>query len=174
MKYSVKQMQQALKDGKVIWFYHEGSGDLLYKGYLEDDRIQVEWEYGKTSYPFNSVDTTLEYWVCTKIEGEGTVTNKPHKHAELIKKWADGAIIQYRCTIFGSWATCDQNRPSWDEQVEYRIKPTIVKKWKWIYRDSFGELKVTTSCYTEQDFNKMFQRLTLIQKIDSTMIEVGE
>ena len=173
MKYSVKQMQQALKDGKVIWFYHEGSGDLLYKGYLEDDRIQVEWEGGKTSYPYNSEDTVLEHWVCTKIEGEVTVTNKPHKHAELIKKWADGAIVQWH-NQDGRWYDVRANRPTWDEEVEYRIKPTIVKKWHWVYRDSFWKLKVTTSCYTEQDFNEKFPRLTLIQKIDSTMIEVEE
>lgn len=173
MKYSVEQMQQALKDGKVIWFYHEGSGDPLYKGYLEDDRIQVKWEGGETSYSFNSEDTILENWICTKIEGEGTVTNKPRKHAELILKWADGAIIQ-SLNQDNRWYDVYTNRPTWAEEVEYRVKPTIVKKWKWIYRDSFGELKVTTSYYTEQDFNKMFQSLTLIQKIDSTMIKVEE
>lgn len=43
----------------------------------------------------------------------------PHKHADLIKAWADGAEIQYRYT--GVWT--DVNRPAWNEVVEYRIKP---------------------------------------------------
>ena len=49
---------------------------------------------------------------------------KPHKHAELIKAWADGAEIEYRSfetiewkPIFKGW--------SWDNTLvaEYRIKP---------------------------------------------------
>lgn len=47
----------------------------------------------------------------------------PHKHAEFIKAWADGAEIEYRThdtiqwhPIFKGW--------SWDNNVvEYRIKP---------------------------------------------------
>lgn len=45
-----------------------------------------------------------------------------HKHAELIKAWADGAIIQYRTTEY-NWEYCPCNAPFWDEDVEYRIKP---------------------------------------------------
>lgn len=171
MKYSVKQMRQALKDGKVIWFYHEGSGDILYKGYLEDDRIQVKWEDGEISYPFNSKDTILEYWVCTKIEGEETVEQKPHKHAELIKKWADGAIIQYKDWARGEWVTCTENKPTWNEQSEYRVKPVKVNKWRWVCEFTNYQLFVTEDHYSELEAYKNFN---VIQKIDSTMIEVEE
>jgi hypothetical protein len=49
----------------------------------------------------------------------------PHKHAEIIKAWADGAEIEYRThdtiqwhSIFKGW--------SWDNiVVEYRIKPEL-------------------------------------------------
>jgi hypothetical protein len=44
---------------------------------------------------------------------------KPHKHAELIKAWADGAEIQYK-QIGGEWIT---EEPLWCEEYEYRIKP---------------------------------------------------
>jgi hypothetical protein len=44
---------------------------------------------------------------------------KPHKHAELIKAWADGAEIQYK-PIDGVWVT---EEPLWCEEYEYRIKP---------------------------------------------------
>lgn len=44
----------------------------------------------------------------------------PHKHAELIKAWADGAEIECR---YGGGAWCFVTRPDWDEDCEYRIKP---------------------------------------------------
>ena len=47
-------------------------------------------------------------------------TNPPHKHAELIKAWADGADIQ--CKSVGSWYNI--LAPHWGNGVEYRIKPT--------------------------------------------------
>lgn len=54
-----------------------------------------------------------------------------HKHAELIKAWADGAEIQYR--HWGSdWK--DSTSPTWDVHWEYRIKPEEKKpvvRWLW-------------------------------------------
>ena len=49
--------------------------------------------------------------------------NKPHKHAELIKAWADGAEIEIK-TEDGRW---DATSPSWKSFLEYRIKlPDLV------------------------------------------------
>ncbi len=45
---------------------------------------------------------------------------KPHKHAELIKAWADGAAIEYRWTGTEKWEDCVY--PQWHEEAEYRIK----------------------------------------------------
>ena len=50
--------------------------------------------------------------------------NKPHKHAELIKAWADGAEIDYLIRNT-EWRTTTQ--PAWDQCTEYRIKKNIVK-----------------------------------------------
>jgi hypothetical protein len=45
---------------------------------------------------------------------------KPHKHAELIKAWADGAEIEQK-TPHGVWENFDNE---WTETwYEYRIKP---------------------------------------------------
>ena len=45
----------------------------------------------------------------------------PHKHAELIKAWAEGATIQFRF-VGEDWATLKS--PFWDaKDGEYRIKP---------------------------------------------------
>lgn len=49
---------------------------------------------------------------------------KPHKHAELIKAWADGAEIQY--AIYKSdepeWHDCGDYF-WWSDDNQYRIKP---------------------------------------------------
>lgn len=48
--------------------------------------------------------------------------SKPHKHADLIKAWADGAEIEYLNVGANSvWAVAKS--PRWDGQGEYRIKP---------------------------------------------------
>jgi hypothetical protein len=45
---------------------------------------------------------------------------KPHKHAELIKAWADGAIIEKNNGL-GHWI--ETNHPDWMSWEIYRIKP---------------------------------------------------
>jgi hypothetical protein len=49
----------------------------------------------------------------------GVKMNQPHKHAELIKAWADGAEIEV-CSN-GQWTYF--SNPRWYDDVEYRIKP---------------------------------------------------
>jgi hypothetical protein len=44
------------------------------------------------------------------------------KHAELIKAWADGAVIQQYKPHLDEWHDTSPY-PVWDERVEYRIKP---------------------------------------------------
>jgi hypothetical protein len=48
---------------------------------------------------------------------------KPHKHAELIKAWADGAEIQYWNGSIEQWKDGDREEMSWYEDYQYRIKP---------------------------------------------------
>ena len=53
-----------------------------------------------------------------------------HKHAELIKAWADGAQIQYRA-VPGQGEWCDEPRHLiWEEFAEYRIKPEPVRVFR--------------------------------------------
>ena len=47
-----------------------------------------------------------------------------HKHADLIKAWADGAQIEVKHPSNGSW--WDANPPCWDTNYKYRIKPEPV------------------------------------------------
>lgn len=182
MKYSVQQIEQALKDGKII-FFDTARHEDLYKAKLQGKDVLVFWETNNnTTYILpkflnNFHNSEHTNWICNKIEGEEITEKKttPHKHAELIKLWADtGCQIQCKFPTSEIWYDCSNNLPCWELDNEYRVKPTLVKKWKWVFKDSFGDLGVTDNAYAEQDFNKQYPRLTLIQKIDSTMIEVEE
>lgn len=50
---------------------------------------------------------------------------KPHKHAEVIKAWADGASIEVKgeFTDYQWWTFQADYVPSWSAKNEYRIKP---------------------------------------------------
>lgn len=59
---------------------------------------------------------------------------KPHKHAELIKAWADGAEIEIYSSYDNEWIRYSEGEnPSWGENYEYRIKPEtkpdVIVKW---------------------------------------------
>lgn len=64
--------------------------------------------------------------------------NKPHKHAELIKAWADGAEIEYRLDDglkgWSEWKTLGHDRPFlsdswWEYRIKPEPKPDVVKKY---------------------------------------------
>jgi hypothetical protein len=72
----------------------------------------------------------------------------PHKHADLIHAWADGAEIQ---VFAGQWFT--DSSPSWQEDVQYRIKPEEKKpvvRWLWAYRVD-GDWHITDMFLDESD-----------------------
>ncbi len=56
---------------------------------------------------------------------------RPHKHAKLIKAWADGAEIEVYQPAFGRW---EEAEPAWHTSFEYRIKPEpkpdIIEYWQ--------------------------------------------
>ena len=54
---------------------------------------------------------------------------KPHKWANEIKAWADGAVIEFRSIELtnGEWLLL--HRPNWYEDVEYRVQP-LNKKYR--------------------------------------------
>ena len=47
---------------------------------------------------------------------------KPHKHAAIIKAWADGAQIQYKSQL-GNCGWRDDSYPTFEDNYEWRIKP---------------------------------------------------
>jgi hypothetical protein len=47
-----------------------------------------------------------------------------HKWHKEIKAWADGAEIEYRTKLYGTWGNwMDDDNPTWNDKYEYRIKP---------------------------------------------------
>ena len=54
--------------------------------------------------------------------------NKPHKHAEIIKAWAEGAEVEFRAHFAERWQEAnyptwqDTNNPTWHSHYEYRVK----------------------------------------------------
>lgn len=62
---------------------------------------------------------------------------KPHKHAEIIKAWADGAEIEVYDGLHDRWCDLTNSCPAWTSQ-RYRIKPepkpdVVVSRW--VYSD---------------------------------------
>lgn len=186
MKYSVQQIEEALKSGKTIFFQVPYGVVTEYKANLcpNPDIVVVSWtdksgRYNDLVYKLMTFIGSFDNGgICTKIEGEETMTNKPHKHAELIKKWADtGCQIQYNVHALAIWIDCVRNNPSWEPDIEYRVKPTLVKKWKWVYESPEGNMIVTCLHYSSsEEFNNLnpYNKGKILQKVDSTMIEVEE
>lgn len=61
----------------------------------------------------------------------------PHKHAELIKAWADGATIQFFSLNHG-WMDCSNNFPQWSDVTKYRVKPVPETKTAYLLRTPEG------------------------------------
>lgn len=68
-------------------------------------------------------------------------TNTPHKHAAIIKAWADGAAIEYRPNTDRTFevVAC----PYFDGPGEYRIKPETVSYRVAIINDGLRPRTVT-------------------------------
>ena len=64
---------------------------------------------------------------------------KPHKHAELIKAWADGAEIEVKHSWNTDWLSADI--PSWSYDKEYRIKPELTVRYCFVMYDSTVDSK---------------------------------
>lgn len=72
--------------------------------------------------------------------------NTPHKHADIIHAWADGAKIQYLAQDGLTWI--DTDRPGWCERDTYRIKPSVEIPEGFTPFDG-GECPVDPSCIVE-------------------------
>jgi hypothetical protein len=88
--------------------------------------------------------------------------NKPHKHAELIKAWADGADIQCWDIAFQEWRNIAQ--PSWTDNLQYRIKlqPKIVKMY--MHYDKITECVNQNCFHGNSPVNLMFNNKHMMKE----------
>ena len=49
----------------------------------------------------------------------------PHKHAEIIKAWADGYQVEAYNPERDSWISVVE--PGWFNDIEYRVKPGVIE-----------------------------------------------
>jgi hypothetical protein len=79
-----------------------------------------------------------------------------HKHADLIKQWADGAQIQWFHDHYGIWQDIVSS-PYWMDGVQYRIKPEEkqpVVRWKCVYKSANGYWTETNYFYTDEEIKQ--------------------
>lgn len=120
--------------------------------------------------------TTFEespYFCCTYRLEKVEENMKKQKHYDLIVKWAanpDGYTVYSRTYDEAEWVATSS--PMWREDLEYKLVPKPkVKKWRWVFKDIYGQLNLTSKWWTQESFENEFPNFTLVQKIDSTMIE---
>lgn len=93
--------------------------------------VEVSTSYMRVAFPecqpeFGECGPRGEWWhryYAKLIQRKEDNVKKPHKHAELIKAWADGAKIQFRSRSDSEWM--DIHTPNWVEYGQYRVKPEV-------------------------------------------------
>lgn len=99
-----------------------------------------------------------------------------HIHHDLIAAWAKdpkGCIIQFWNSLQG-WSDTKDNNPSWNADVQYRIKPKEVTRWKWVVKSMVGDYFVTDAEYTEEEAKATFKHFTGIKIPDSAVTAIEE
>jgi len=98
--------------------------------YVTIDKIDIDPLDGK--YRYWGIWEHMMHYTYVKSEGNLSLSplenppteQKKHKYSELIKAWADGAIIQYKAS--DKWKDVNYT-PAWDINTEYRIKPKEIE-----------------------------------------------
>ncbi len=64
-----------------------------------------------------------------------------HKHHDVIVAWAAGDEIELRSKNSSDWLPLTWSDPAWEDNMEYRVKPKLVKKEGWVnvYHNSITE-----------------------------------
>lgn len=113
------------------------------------------------------------------------LVRQPHKHAAIIKAWADGAEVQVKYPIEDVWRDVFGDSPRWDEKYEYRVKPKIVRRWIWVLqrlvraRAASHQFELSVSYLTEEEARARFAPnnnnvFRLYHKIEDLYIDTEE
>ena len=92
-----------------------------------------------------------------------------HKHAEVIKAWADGEEIEFLFNGDGkTWRPCHSNKPGWDETVNYRVKTKNIVLERCLHISELGYL--LANAFDTANCRMTFDPITR-QLIDVEMIK---
>ena len=95
-----------------------------------------------------------------------------HKHAELIKAWADGAEIQVFYNDIMTWGGVD--KPDWHESLSYRIKPKPpVVRWLWASKIG-RDWRCLDTFLTDAEAVQKLNYSNLVTKLEYTRTEFPE
>lgn len=92
----------------------------------------------------------------SKSDQSSNYPKPPHPHAELIKAWADGALIEVYDSISLKWVNI--NNPNWETHSRYRIKPIPApKKYFRVFEVTWSRGQKTLSAYPKdhKDLNRL-------------------
>lgn len=84
----------------------------------------------------------------------------PHKHAELIKAWADGAKIQWLRP--GDVWEDNIGTPGWHINHTYRIKPEPKKVQLRFFEDTYGLVRCWTNSWSRD--MKQVEEMSLFKR----------
>lgn len=83
-----------------------------------------------------------------------SIERKPHKHAEVIRKWADGAQIQYSHNGV-DWKDVLDNLPGFYSHTQYRLKPSKVRYRVAVFMSVYaGSSPYVVSTQSEDEANE--------------------
>lgn len=86
--------------------------------------------------------------------------NKPHKHAEVIKAWANGQPIEYKSLMSGDWRLLDTSYlGGFPRSREFRIKPENKKIHMRLYKSPSSSEFVSPVVANHEGKKDMLDRL---------------
>lgn len=117
-------MEHDFKFGDQVEFACDGDFDR-YKGSTNPDLYDLGTVVSDGVYLDIKWESDGEVSSPSLFSIRKLVVTNTRPHAELIKAWADGAEIEYRCPDMECWYPA--KTPTWDPKTEYRIKPNEIK-----------------------------------------------
>lgn len=97
--------------------------------------------------------------------------NKPHKHAEVIKQWADGSEVELQ-QYTGEWTRC--LAPLWYKFNNYRIKPPTPAAECWMIKYSDGQLGSISFETKEELLSWLIEYPSMTEKVVHLREVIGE
>lgn len=149
-RYSPEVIKYLGAHGKVTEKYYKGC-------HKSESGIRIKFSNG-CEWFYNVEDVEL----INKSEKE---TKTPHKHAAIIKAWADGEEIEMK-DIYGKWVDVTNRTPSWLGD-EYRIKPKFEKRYLYTYLSSRDGWTLSNQFYSEARWKELWGHLES-QKIEAS------